>query len=297
LTGTNITGTAAGLTAGVASAVAVGGLTGLGTGVATALAVNVGSVGAPVVLNGALGTPSSGTLTNATGLPAAGVTGTALVSAAIGTTVQAYDATLASLAGLTLTEGALLTATGADAAAVLAKGTASQQLRMNVGATAPEWFTPSTSSLYIQVVYTDIAAASGNTEIPYDNTTPLSTEGTQAATLAITPADNTNLVEVTAAFNISVTQPGTTQAVSAALFRGTTCLSVQTLVLLDSSTADSMIGSVAFNLIDAPASSSAVTYSIRVGSETAGTGWSIGNLSKFAGAGDENQLILKEIAV
>jgi hypothetical protein len=39
-------------------------ITGLGTGVATALAVNVGSAGAPVVLNGALGTPTSGTGTN-----------------------------------------------------------------------------------------------------------------------------------------------------------------------------------------------------------------------------------------
>ena len=43
---TNCTGTAAGLTAGVASAVAVGGITGLGTNVATALAVNLGSAGA-----------------------------------------------------------------------------------------------------------------------------------------------------------------------------------------------------------------------------------------------------------
>jgi hypothetical protein len=42
---------------------------GLGTGVATALAVNVGSAGAPVVLNGAGGTPSALTLTNASGLP------------------------------------------------------------------------------------------------------------------------------------------------------------------------------------------------------------------------------------
>lgn len=71
---TNLTGTAAGLTAGTASAVAVGGITGLGTGVATALAINVGSAGAPVVLNGAGGTPSSLTLTNATGLPPAGQT-------------------------------------------------------------------------------------------------------------------------------------------------------------------------------------------------------------------------------
>jgi hypothetical protein len=66
---TNCTGTAAGLTAGVASAVAVGGITGLGTGVATALAVNVGTAGAPVVNGGALGTPASGTLTNCTGYP------------------------------------------------------------------------------------------------------------------------------------------------------------------------------------------------------------------------------------
>jgi len=48
---------------------------GLGTGIATALAVNVGTAGAPVVNGGALGTPSSGTLTNVSGLPIAGVTG------------------------------------------------------------------------------------------------------------------------------------------------------------------------------------------------------------------------------
>lgn len=49
------------------------GVSGLGTGVATALAVNVGTSGAFVVLNGAGGTPSALTLTNATGLPNAGI--------------------------------------------------------------------------------------------------------------------------------------------------------------------------------------------------------------------------------
>ena len=49
-----------------ASVMAVGSITGLGTGVATALAINVGSAGAPVVLNGALGTPASGNFSTGT---------------------------------------------------------------------------------------------------------------------------------------------------------------------------------------------------------------------------------------
>jgi hypothetical protein len=52
------------------------GVTGLGTSVATALAVAVGSSGAVITNGGALGTPSSGTLTNASGLPiSTGVSG------------------------------------------------------------------------------------------------------------------------------------------------------------------------------------------------------------------------------
>lgn len=66
------------------------GISSLGTGVATALGVNVGSAGAFVTFNGALGTPSSGTLTNATGLPiSAGVTG-------LGTGVATFLATPSS---------------------------------------------------------------------------------------------------------------------------------------------------------------------------------------------------------
>lgn len=47
-----------------------------GTGVQTALGVNVGSAGAPVLFNGALGTPSSGTVTNLTGTASININGT-----------------------------------------------------------------------------------------------------------------------------------------------------------------------------------------------------------------------------
>jgi len=55
---------------------AVGSITGLGSGVATALAVNTGSAGAFVVNGGALGTPSSGTVTNLTGTASININGT-----------------------------------------------------------------------------------------------------------------------------------------------------------------------------------------------------------------------------
>ena len=60
-----------------------------GTGVGTALAVNTGTAGSFVVNGGALGTPSSGTLTNATGLPAASV-----VAGTFGTGAYTMDTSL-----------------------------------------------------------------------------------------------------------------------------------------------------------------------------------------------------------
>jgi hypothetical protein len=71
-----------------------------GTGVPAALAVNTGSAGAFVVNGGAGGTPSSLTLTNATGLPNAGLLNS---SVTIGSTNVSLGATAATIAGLTLT--------------------------------------------------------------------------------------------------------------------------------------------------------------------------------------------------
>lgn len=85
----------------------------------------------------------------------------------IGTNVQAYNANLQSLAGVTLAQGDLLYATGANTLVRLPKGTAGQVLAMNSGATAPEWVVRSTKTM-MGPVDTNVAA-------PFDFTIPAGT--------------------------------------------------------------------------------------------------------------------------
>ena len=101
------------------------GVSGLGTGVAAALGINIGSAGAPVLFNGALGTPSSGTLTNATGLPIVGGTTGTLTVARGGTNQTTY------------TTGDLLYASAADTLSKLGIGTGGYILAVSNG--VPAW--------------------------------------------------------------------------------------------------------------------------------------------------------------
>jgi hypothetical protein len=86
-----------------------------GTGVVTALGVNTGTAGAFVVNGGALGTPSSGTLTNTTGLPiSTGVSGlgTGVATALAVNTGSAGAVVLFNGALGTPSSGTLTNATG-----------------------------------------------------------------------------------------------------------------------------------------------------------------------------------------
>ena len=114
---------------------AVGSITGLGTGVATALAVNTGSSGAFVVNGGALGTPSSGSLTSCTGLPiSTGVSG-------LGTNVAASLANAMSASGTLAILGAnTFTAAQAISAGSLTTAALSVSQTWNSGATTCRGF-------------------------------------------------------------------------------------------------------------------------------------------------------------
>lgn len=121
--GGNISGNAAtATTATTAGAVPLSGITGAGTGVLAALAINVGSAGAPVLFNGAGGTPSSVTLTNAGGTAASLTAGNATLAASATKLAtarnidgQAFDGTAAITVVAPGTHAASTKATPVDA--------------------------------------------------------------------------------------------------------------------------------------------------------------------------------------
>lgn len=106
---------------------------------------------------GAEGTLLMGNGAGAPSFLAAGTSGYFLIAAGAADPVWTSQPTLAALEALTLTQGGILYATAADTPAILAKGTANQILRMNSGATAPEW----TSSLNITNFNIDRQAGDG----------------------------------------------------------------------------------------------------------------------------------------
>ena len=132
-----------------------------GTGVLTALGTNVGSAGAFVTFNGALGTPSSGTVTNLTGTAAINITGTAPAGTLTGTTLNstvvtsslttvgtigtgiwqgtAVGPTYGGTGQTTVTTGDLLYGSASNVWSKLGIGTTGQILRVVSG--APAWGT------------------------------------------------------------------------------------------------------------------------------------------------------------
>jgi hypothetical protein len=138
------------------------GVTVPGTGVLTALGTNVGSAGAFVTFNGALGTPTSGTVTNLTGTASININGTVgattpntVRTTNTGLTINDTDAshTLALIPGSNLTANRTLTFTTGDA---------SRTLTLNGNATLNDWFDQSVK-VAASPTFAGLTATAGST--------------------------------------------------------------------------------------------------------------------------------------
>jgi len=131
------------------------------------------------------------------------------------------------------------------------------------------------------------ANADLSTTIPLDDTVPLISEGTEVCSQAITLADAAN--KVLLSFGCFASSAAS-QGVSAAIFRGSTCVGAS-VISLNATTGQLVISGV----LDAPASVGPHTYSVRIGPQTSAVRLNGGTSSRFFGGAAKATLTLHEI--
>ena len=143
----------------------------------------------------------------------------------------------------------------------------------------------------IQTDYAIVPAASGTTTITLNNNTPTTSNGTQIWSNSIIPSTNTSAINIVGSFTfVSGTASRTLIAL---IFRNTTCIGVIGTFV---SAANQPMPAV-INIVDTPASTSSITYSIRVGVTSAAT-WYINQFAipYFAGKIATSVISLHELA-
>jgi len=157
-------------------------------------------------------------------------------------------------------------------------------------AAAPNW-------PYKQMVYGSISEQSGTAYFPNDDTTPQSGEGSQIWSANITPGSTTATIKV----NFSVTvdtyvgggMGGGDMDIQIAVFRDSTCIGA-----MSTNVSDYNQQQMAINIVDAPSTTSQVTYSARIGKWSGATGtWYVNRLqsSRFNGMFAQQGYTLEEI--
>lgn len=166
----------------------------------------------------------------------------------------------------TFTDAGVLIGNGTGAIQVTTAGTSGQVLTSN-GAGVDPTFQTAAGGKFKQMVSTVTGAvATGTTTMPMDDTIPQNTEGDQYMTLAITPTNSTNKLEISVVVNYAHSAVG---HVTAALFQDTTASALAAADVV-AQTAD-VLRVINFTHVMDAGTTSATTFKVRVGSESAGT--------------------------
>lgn len=125
-----------------------------------------------------------------------------------------------------------------------------------------------TGGLVLQMVTGTIAAGSGTTTVPLDNTAPTNTEGWQIWTQSFTPISATS--RITVEFTITTSHSIATGTNICSVFAGSTnigCAASRT------DSAANTAACISVQVIHTPGSTAAITFSARLGNPTAGTSY------------------------
>jgi hypothetical protein len=220
----------------------------------------------------ALGTANTmlGVNAGATGLEYKSVNGTANQV----TVTQTAGANTWALAPNTVIPGTggIIVPSGTTAQRVVTPG----NIRLNTtignfeAYTGTAWQPITTPNTLAQYFRGTVSPTSGTTIIPYGNVAPTSTQGTQLWSQTITPLDTASYIEVQ--FSGIGDLSNTSAYLILSLFRGTTFIGMS--ILASGKQGADFTNTLVINIIDLPAVTTPVTYSVRIGA-SAGT-WYFG---------------------
>ena len=182
------------------------------------------------------------------------------LSLVAGTDVQAYNALLLAIAGLTPTDGNIIVGDGSTFVAE-AGAAARASLGLVIGTDVQAQADQSIIQVVEATTYTTYS--SHTTVISQDDTIPQNTEGEEIITVAITPKSAANRLRITA--NIPMYEITAGQAAILALFQDSTASAVAVSIL------NAIIGSVQITYEMAAGTTSSTTFKLRVGPTGAAT--------------------------
>jgi len=149
----------------------------------------------------------------------------------------------------------------------------------------------------LQSLFSTVAAASGTTTIPWDNSAPSTGDGTQIFTKNITCAATNSKVRITGVINCGALGQDSSNGFGVAIFRGSFCCGAYAMQDWTAFTDGSYV--IPIHIIDEPSSTSQQTYTIRVGnlydSNHNTTTWKVGGSATGRGAKFNDRLTLNTI--